>query len=335
MQKNLKLQNELDKALKEGEKTRKLIKNHHQKLSQLSSKLNEKKENKDTLGKNNFIAQNDFLNSLKEAESEYLKIQSTYEELILERDNIKKELLTEQRTCLSWEKKIQIVTEMRQVLDKENSKEGEICTMKGEIHRMQVRLGQLHQVQEKLASDMEKCVARREAITYSSKLREKKGSTTSSHHIQTKISLNRKIEELNRRLKIVALEIKSIENQTSNGKVNNTELQQTLNEKQEKVSHLRKAVDKVTAEIAEKRMKKLQNLEEVVKGQQLVRKYQDMKDGRYKPKLTSEATLQEEMQKQLKINSDIKEIIEKLKDEFPEQFLILSRIAASLEVKPP
>jgi len=49
-------------------------------------------------------------------------------------------------------------------LKEERSTGGEIASMKGEIHRMEMRLSHLRRIQEKLIHDMESCVARRDVI---------------------------------------------------------------------------------------------------------------------------------------------------------------------------
>ncbi|XP_071444027.1 coiled-coil domain-containing protein 40-like [Hetaerina americana] len=335
-QKKLKLRTEIEKCLKEDGRLQRLIKNHQQKLEQLSLKISIKRDDKEAMGKNNLLLQNDFLNSLKDAESDYLQLQAQIEELKEEREQLKDELLSVQRTSLSWEKKIQMVVEAKQTLDKETSTDGDIYKMKGEIHRMQVRLGQLCQVQDRLASDLEKCVARRETITYAARVREKKavdGASSSACQIQTQTSIKRKAEELQHHIKLVMLEQKSIDQQILKSEEQMMELHKKLIERQERASKMKKAIDEIITDIAEKRMQKLQNLEGLVRSQKLVRKYQDMKAGKYRPQCTSEAQLQTETQALLKTKEDLNEVVQKLKVDFPSHALSLSRIEHSLELR--
>ncbi|XP_046404539.1 coiled-coil domain-containing protein 40 [Ischnura elegans] len=334
-QKKMKLKNEIENCMKEDSRIQRLIKNHQHKLCQLNLKISTKKEDKESMGKNNLLLQTDFVNSLKDAESEFLQLQTQLKELENKREELKEDLLSAQRTSLSWEKKIQMVVEAKQTLSKENSSDGDIHKMKGEIHRMQVRLGQLCQVQDRLASDLEKCVARREAITYAARIREKKavaGATTSASQIQSQTSKKRKTEELQRHLKLLTLELKSIDQQISASEEQMMELHKKLIERQDRASKMKKAIDEIITDIAEKRMQKLQNLESLVRSQKLVRKYQDMKAGKYKPHCTSEAQLQTETQALLKTKEDIQDVIQKLKTDFPSHTLSLSRIEHTLEV---
>ena len=63
------------------------------------------------------------------------------------------------RQIMLWEKKTQLARETRAAVDSDIG-EGEIKAMKAEIHRMQVRHGQLLKTQERMIQDMEKAVSR-------------------------------------------------------------------------------------------------------------------------------------------------------------------------------
>ena len=62
-----------------------------------------------------------------------------------------------------WEKKTQLAREARDAVDSDMG-QGEMQTMKAEIHRMEVRYAQLMRQQEKMMQDMEKSVFKRESI---------------------------------------------------------------------------------------------------------------------------------------------------------------------------
>jgi len=62
-----------------------------------------------------------------------------------------------------WEKKTQLAREARDAVNSETG-QGEIHAMRAEIHRMEVRYGQLLRSQEKMLQDMEKSVFKRESI---------------------------------------------------------------------------------------------------------------------------------------------------------------------------
>ena len=63
------------------------------------------------------------------------------------------------RQIMLWEKKTKLANETRAAVDSELG-QGEIRAMKSEIHRMQVRHGQLMKQQETMIQSMEKAVSR-------------------------------------------------------------------------------------------------------------------------------------------------------------------------------
>jgi hypothetical protein len=63
-----------------------------------------------------------------------------------------------------WEKKIQLARETQAALDP-NVGATEIKEMELEIHRMQLRYASMLKLQEKMISEMEKSVYRRESIS--------------------------------------------------------------------------------------------------------------------------------------------------------------------------
>ena len=63
-----------------------------------------------------------------------------------------------------WERKIQLQKEMQEVLDPTVGTDV-VGAMRREIHRMELRLGDLGRLQEKLISDMERAINKRETIS--------------------------------------------------------------------------------------------------------------------------------------------------------------------------
>ncbi len=99
----------------------------------------------------------------QELEKESLQMADRQEAIRAEKESLLRELVEAERQIMAWEKKTQLAIEARQAVDKEIG-QGEIKAMKKEIHRMEVRVGALKQLQEKLIGEMEKAVSRRETI---------------------------------------------------------------------------------------------------------------------------------------------------------------------------
>ncbi|KAJ8002089.1 hypothetical protein DPEC_G00176180, partial [Dallia pectoralis] len=111
----------------------------------------------------NVLMETGFLHKLKEAERDSIEMQMKLERIKEEKERLLSSLVEAERQIMLWEKKIQLVKETRSAVDSEAG-QGEIRSMRTEIHRMEVRYGQLMKQQERLLREMEAMVARRETI---------------------------------------------------------------------------------------------------------------------------------------------------------------------------
>lgn len=62
-----------------------------------------------------------------------------------------------------WERKIQLEREMAEVMDPSVGTDV-VGAMRREVHRMQLRLGDLGRLQERLIADMERSISKRDTI---------------------------------------------------------------------------------------------------------------------------------------------------------------------------
>jgi hypothetical protein len=88
---------------------------------------------------------------LQDVELEALLLQSDIRDLEQEKVQLGESLLEKQRELLAWEKKLQMAQETKQSIQYERGKEGDIGTMKAEIHRMEVRCILLTKLQTELS----------------------------------------------------------------------------------------------------------------------------------------------------------------------------------------
>uniref|UniRef100_A0A3B4F537 Coiled-coil domain containing 40 n=1 Tax=Pundamilia nyererei TaxID=303518 RepID=A0A3B4F537_9CICH len=139
----------------ELEKSSKMLKRDQLKLNMLLSKKGQLSQ---ALQQENAVMETDFIHRLKrEAVKMQMKVEKTQEE----KERLLNSLVEAERQIMLWEKKTQLVKEMRSAMD---VGQGESHTMKAEIHRMEVRLSQLMRQRECLLRESEATVARRETI---------------------------------------------------------------------------------------------------------------------------------------------------------------------------
>lgn len=130
------------------------------KLNDLYSKHTDSSQK---LTNENFNLENEFVQKLKELESESIKIENNIQSLKDEKADILADIVEAERQILLWERKIQLEKEMQNHLDPSYGQK-EIVLMKKEIHRMELQYEKYRKRQEELIKDMERAVFKRETI---------------------------------------------------------------------------------------------------------------------------------------------------------------------------
>lgn len=162
-QKKLRLENQFAQLNHEIDGLQRGIGVMHSGTSKLNQLIAENKKLIETLTNDNFHAEVDFMEKLKELEKESDSLTAKKEELKAEKDRLFEDIVETERQIMLWEKKIQLERETQAALDPEYG-QPEIRGMKKEIHRMELRLGQLQRQQEKMIQEMERTIAKVESI---------------------------------------------------------------------------------------------------------------------------------------------------------------------------
>uniref|UniRef100_A0A663M6T9 Coiled-coil domain containing 40 n=1 Tax=Athene cunicularia TaxID=194338 RepID=A0A663M6T9_ATHCN len=194
-QKKVRTENKIQQETKEQKDIEHHMKNMSNDLIKLNVLINKNNSSFEELRHGNMITENEFVRSLKAAERESVEMQERHSQLSEEKDRLLNCLLEAEHQIMLWEKKIQLAREMRAAVDSETGR-GEVQAMRTEIHRMQVRYGQLMKQQEKMIRDMEASVSRREAIA----VRGEGQNKTDKKRI-TKRDFHREREELRKKIR--------------------------------------------------------------------------------------------------------------------------------------
>uniref|UniRef100_A0A8D0H4H1 Coiled-coil domain 40 molecular ruler complex subunit n=1 Tax=Sphenodon punctatus TaxID=8508 RepID=A0A8D0H4H1_SPHPU len=194
-QKKVRMENEIQQEKNEQKDIERHMKNMANDLMKINLLINKNGENSEELDQGNSIMENEFVRSLKAAERESIEMQEKLDRLHEEKERLLNSLVETEHQIMQWEKRIQLAKEMRAAVDSETG-QGEIRAMRTEIHRMQVRYGQLTKQQEKMIRDMEAAVARRETI-----LVRGEGQSKADKHVLTKGDFHYKKMELKKKIK--------------------------------------------------------------------------------------------------------------------------------------
>merc|ERR1711968_317034 len=106
----------------------------------------------------------EFINELKEMEQESIGLDGKIKTLKDEKKELLKDIVECERQLLLWEKKIQLEKETQAALDPDVGM-AETKAMEREIHRMRLRYEAIKRDQDRMVSEMERAIYKREAIT--------------------------------------------------------------------------------------------------------------------------------------------------------------------------
>uniref|UniRef100_A0A8D0H255 Coiled-coil domain 40 molecular ruler complex subunit n=1 Tax=Sphenodon punctatus TaxID=8508 RepID=A0A8D0H255_SPHPU len=288
------------------------MKNMANDLMKINLLINKNGENSEELDQGNSIMENEFVRSLKAAERESIEMQEKLDRLHEEKERLLNSLVETEHQIMQWEKRIQLAKEMRAAVDSETG-QGEIRAMRTEIHRMQVRYGQLTKQQEKMIRDMEAAVARRETI-----LVRGEGQSKADKHVLS-LSNGHLAEDCSKAI----TELENAQNSLSNG----------LLEKQQRVSSLHIECEVLSTDLEHLQDTKRWNLSEIVAYQTRQKHLQAAKDGKYKLLCRSEPVMRLDQQKQEDRLRTINIIVHQVQQEYPQHQRVLHRLSQALEHK--
>ncbi|XP_055097466.1 coiled-coil domain-containing protein 40 isoform X1 [Symphalangus syndactylus] len=311
-QRKLRVESKIEQEKKEQKEIEHHMKDLDNDLKKLNVLMSKNRCSSEELEQNNRVTENEFVRSLKASERETITMQDKLNQLSEEKATLRNQLVEAEHQIMLWEKKIQLAKEMRSSVD---SKIGqtEIRAMKGEIHRMKVRLGQLLKQQEKMICAMELAVARRETITTQAegqrKMDRKALTRTDFHHKQ--LELRRKIRDIRKATDECTKTVLELEETQRN-------VGSSLLEKQEKLSVIQADFDTLEADLTRLEALKRQNLSEIVALQTRLKHLQAVKEGRYVFLFRSKQSLVLERQRLDKRLALIATILDRVRDEHPQ-----------------
>ncbi|KFP89550.1 Coiled-coil domain-containing protein 40, partial [Apaloderma vittatum] len=294
-------------------------------LIKLNVLINKKNSSFEELQYGNIITENEFIRSLKVAEKESIEMQERHNQLTEEKERLLNSLVEAEHQIMLWEKKIQLTREMRAAVDSAEG-QGEIQAMRTEIHRMQVRYGQLMKQQEKMIRDMEVSVSRREVIAargQGQNKADKKRLTKSDFH-RKKQELRKKISETQKNTQDCNKTILELESTQAS-------LSATFSEKQQELRRLQAESDDLDSDAELLWNRKRWNLLEIVAHQTRQKHLQALKEGRYAPLCCTQQAWRNEQQKLQDRLRTIGTIVHQIQEEHPQHHRPLQWLHQCLE----
>lgn len=310
-QKKLRLDDEVCGHEKEIREVNKGIESLHKDIVKLNALITHKRGEEESLQQGNILVEGDFVATLKEAELESIRMQSTLEQLKEEKGRLQNSILEAEKQIFLWERKIQLAKEMRKAVDSDEG-QAEIRGMKSEIHRMEVHHAELMRKQEQLIQEMEKAVYRREAIISKGEVQIKTGKAES-----TRGHMKKKIEEAKKKIKQTTESTSFCDQEMRNLRMTQTALGEQLEEKKTTCRQLQTVAQALEAEVEQLAETKQQNFNEILAYQQRVKHLQSAKDGHYRMSIPAHQEREAELQRQQERLYTLLSISDRLAEDFP------------------
>ncbi|XP_007234483.4 coiled-coil domain-containing protein 40 [Astyanax mexicanus] len=289
-------------------------------MQKLQSLVNQNSQLSQELQQSLILTEKSFIHELKDAERESVGMQLHWEKLQEEKERLLNSLMEAERQILLWEKKIQLVRETRSTVDTEVGK-GDICTMKAEIHRMELRYGKLSKQKEQLMREMEAAVARRESIVVRIEAQGRSDRKQPTHS-----SLHHTLQGLRRSILHTHKQAEECDGVIPELQYEKNSLIESLREKQLHISAIHNTCTSLSTKLQDLQETREGNLTRLLALQSRAKHLQAVKEGRYSATASGEAALEQAMQKQHERLHSVSGILRRAMQDFPQQRSTLQKI---------
>ncbi|KAJ3615149.1 hypothetical protein NHX12_018717 [Muraenolepis orangiensis] len=279
-------------------------------MLKLNSLISNKGQLRHALDQDNALMEMHFIHKLKDAERESVEMQMRLEKIQEEKERLIYSRVEAERQIMLWEKKSQLARDTRSIVDVD---QGDIRAMKAEIHRMEVRLGQLRQQQERQMRESEATVIRREPLLQ----RMDAATSYSKPQTNTFSKLYLRINGLRRSLQDTHK--KALESEQRNKELQEIKLQLSagLSQKNHELSELRRTNADMTSDLLNLQDTKERTLSRLLFLQGRCKRLQALRDGSYVPLSTAD-TVEEALQRQTERAHSMTAILHRVCGESPE-----------------
>nr|XP_055068885.1 coiled-coil domain-containing protein 40 [Misgurnus anguillicaudatus] len=319
-QTKMRRESEMEQDQRELEDLESQIKAGMADLMKISSLLSKNSDLNQALQQSNSLMEKEFRLKLKEAERELIETQLKLERLNKDKEEVVNRLVEAERLLMLWEKRTQLMQETLSAIDSDIG-QGEIQTLRKDIHRMEVRYAQLIKQQERLLRDMELVVAMRETIMIRGEAQVQSDrmqpTHTEYHHIFQR--LRQKISQTKRQSEESGGIIAQLEERRQS-------LSSSLREKQMHLGDLQNTRSVLFQDLGALQETKERNLSRLLTLQSQGKHLQDVKVGRYRTVASEDTALQQTKEKLETRLSKVDSILQQLTREVPQHYSTFHRL---------
>mmetsp|Transcript_35276 Transcript_35276/g.80594 ORF Transcript_35276/g.80594 Transcript_35276/m.80594 type:complete len:891 (-) Transcript_35276:276-2948(-) len=283
------------------------IKVMHSDMSRLNDLIAKNAQMHAALEDANFTIQTGFQHKLLDLEEEAIRLESQIVAIKEDKDRMLVEVLEAERQVMLIDRKIELERETQSAYNQEDDTGELIAGMKKEIHRMTLRYQQLMHRQEELMVEMERNIFKRENIASKGK--------TAGRVKQTAGDIKRVVGELSGKVRDTENEIARYEKQLRQLEKEQEQVGQQLDEAGNACGSMQKTEDELQAQMFSFEKTKQGFLHDTLRHQRMVKRYQQVFDGKYQP--PDPAAIQAGLERANDRRQTLRQIADTLREEDP------------------
>uniref|UniRef100_A0A7S1XYJ4 Coiled-coil domain-containing protein 40 n=1 Tax=Phaeomonas parva TaxID=124430 RepID=A0A7S1XYJ4_9STRA len=345
-QKRLRLLADITRQDEETQRLDGRVRVMHQDMSRLNDLIGKNTKMQDDIKNTNFVMEREFVEELKELETESTALDARTREARDAKSEINQEVLEAERQLLLWEKKIELEKETKAALDPESG-QAEVKGMEREIHRMRIRLTGLQREQEKLITDMERAIYKREAIATRFRGAQAAENLAAQKPIQrrvgggvggakvseyTKAGLQRKLAQLNRHVQKTAESTYKYEAAVAQKAEQNQGISHELEEGTSAYGALEEEANELQAKINGALYEKQRRSDMLERKQRLARRFHDLERGIIEPVAEEDSLgIERDLYSAENGLASVKGLVERMRGKFMHLDDVLGRVSQLCE----
>ncbi|DBA91706.1 TPA: hypothetical protein ACH3X1_003305 [Trebouxia sp. C0004] len=323
--KRTRLRQQHDVVLREVKDLEKGIAHLHNCMARYNALIADNAGLKAQLVNDNFHLETKISHELKDMEEAAAKLSGSIDGSRQDKSQLLSDIVETEKQVMLWQRKIELEREMNDVLDP--SVGGDVVgAMKKEIHRMQLRAGELARIQESLLLDLERSIAKRDTIAL-------KGRAATMKKIPdiTEQALKKALGELERSIRDTKRESRATDDRVAGMDSQRAQLADEVASANDRVDELQQqeAAIRVAMDLASTEKHKALLMTSVQ--QKMAKCYEDAGAGRYRSRASPsvvDAELRAASDKQQKIVAALTASMEQSPDLRPVLERILLRAVA-------
>ncbi|XP_057668846.1 coiled-coil domain-containing protein 40-like isoform X2 [Diorhabda carinulata] len=326
-QKNIRISEEIDEIKNQEAKVKHNINILTNKSMILCNQVFKEKNKRNDLDQSNTLLQTTYETRLRDAELQLLQIAAEITDIEEDKVTLSKELVDINREVMEWEKNYMIAKETLATLKEAKGTGGELSSMKLEIHKMEVILGQLKKAQDKLLKDLEHCICRRENIFFTSQaIQSKDCSKRSDPGEKIRMNFARKLDNIKNQIKQTRNDVAAIKKKIELQEKKKQTMFKKIQHFQEQITFYKGKISGCEADLEETKMNREFKFELLVLNQRKAYMYKQIIKKRKPYVIYKQQDLAYEFQKAKSTNGLLVKIIKTLKEDYPDKKNLFIRI---------